>query len=159
MVNAYQFAQQATNGGYIGIPYARLDCQAFVEKVLSDCGTRRNWRGSNHIWREAVHDANPITNYTDIPAGAVVFTVKHDGGEKKRGYNDDRGNACHIGIYTGAERVIHSSTGGVQWGNIREKRWTHYALLNDVSYTDTSVNQCGQCCADCWRNYKKGVIV
>lgn len=156
MVNNTQIAQQATTGGYIGIPYATLDCQAFVQKVLSDCGIKRNWRGSNHIWRVAVSGKQPITNPDAIPAGAVVFTLKRDGGEKSRGYNDNQGNACHIGIYTGSGRVIHSTTGGVQWGNISEKRWTHYALLNDINYINSAVNPCGFDCPDCWRKYKRG---
>mgnify|MGYP003291983947 CR=1 FL=1 len=31
-------AEQAKTGGYIGIPYSKLDCQAFVEQVLRDTG-------------------------------------------------------------------------------------------------------------------------
>lgn len=147
-----KLVETARNGNYIGIPYSRLDCQAFIEKVLSDSGYTYNWRGSNHIWRAAVHDREPITDVNSIPAGAAVFTIKSDGGEKARGYNDDMKNAAHIGLYLGNGDVIHSSTGGVQMDKATNKRWTHYALFNCVDYSQKNVvRQCGRNCPDCWR--------
>lgn len=150
-VNASEFTCRALTGNYIGIPYAKLDCQAFVERVLADCGVKNpatgrawNWRGSNHMWRCAVHDKRAITDGTP-PHGAWLFTIKHDGGEKARGYHDNEGNAAHIGIYLGDGVVIHSTTGGVQWDNISSKRWTHYALANCVSYDTGAACECWRC--------------
>lgn len=131
MISNVNFAEQAKNGNYIGIPYSRLDCQEFVEKVLSDCGIRRNWRGSNDMWRNAVHDQRE--NDRRPPVGAWVFTIKYDGKEDKSRYTDGI-NAAHVGIYVGDGICIHSTTGGVQWSNIDEKRWTHYALANEIDY-------------------------
>ena len=54
-------AEQAKTGGYIGIPYSKLDCQAFVEQVLRDLGVRKpdgsvyNWRGSNSMFRNFIN--------------------------------------------------------------------------------------------------------
>lgn len=103
------YAYQAMSEKYTGIPYSKLDCQAFVEEVLKDCGVRKpdgsvyNWRGSNSMWRTALAWKGTvdecITKYGKIPQGAWVFIVKRDGGEKARGYNDDQGNATHVGIY------------------------------------------------------------
>lgn len=134
MVDNRTFAARACSGEYDGISYDTLDCQAFVEKVLSDCGCKRNWRGSNDMWRNAVHDQQPLTG-DDIPVGTWVFTIKHDGGEDKKRYTDGI-NASHVGIYCGNGLVMHSTTGGVQRDRITSNRWTHYALANDIDYND-----------------------
>ena len=138
MITADKFVDQAKNGNYLGIKYEQLDCQALIERILKDCGEKHDWRGSNHMWRDAVTARLPIDNIDDIPAGALVFTVKNDGGEKERGYNDDMGNAKHVGEYLGNGEVIHSTrnatSNGVQMDSITSSRWTHYALLKCVQY-------------------------
>lgn len=133
MVTASQFADQAKTGGYIGIPYKTLDCQAFVERVLRDCGVVKNWRGSNDMWRNAVHDQTPLDSVADVPAGVLLFTIKHDGKEDNARYKDGI-NAAHVGIYCGGGLVVHSTTGGVQWDEICSPRWTHYAYLTCLEY-------------------------
>ena len=109
MITGAAFAEQARSGSYNGIPYDKLDCQGFVERVLKDSGIRKpdgsvyNWKGSNSMWRNipgwrgTVADA--ISTFGSIPMGAWVFIVKHDGGEISRGYHDNKGNASHVGIY------------------------------------------------------------
>lgn len=132
-VRADAYVERALTGGYLGIPYEKLDCQAFVEQVLKDCNAlTENWRGTNHMWREAVYDRSDDMG-TIVP-GEWVFKVAHDGGEIPRGYNDDMGNAYHVGIYCGDGEVIHSTTGGVQMGTING--WTHHAKCIDVDYGD-----------------------
>ena len=98
MITGEQFAEKALTGGYIGIPYERLDCQGFVERVLADCGVRKpngtvyDWRGSNAMyrnyfqWRGTVKECE--SKYGMIPQGALVFTRKTDGGEVEKGYHD-----------------------------------------------------------------------
>ena len=117
--------EKANINELIGIPYSKLDCQALIEKILSRGGINcKNFRGSNHMWREMV--TNRRDKYTNIIPGTILFTVKLDGGEKKRGYNDSYGNACHVGMYVGNNyvgNVIHSTTGGVQWDDISSNRW------------------------------------
>ena len=52
MVTGIQFAGQACSDQYTGITYDDLDCQAFVERVLRDCGVRKpdGSRGNrNHV--------------------------------------------------------------------------------------------------------------
>lgn len=112
-VSSIIYAAQAQSEKYTGVPYSKLDCQAFVEQVLKDCGVRKpdgsiyNWRGSNSMWRNALSWkgtlAECITRFGSIPAGSWVFIVKNDGGEKDRGYHDDQGNASHVGIYCGTD--------------------------------------------------------
>lgn len=117
--------EKADINGLIGIPYNKLDCQALIEKILIRGGINcKNFRGSNHMWREMVR--NRRDKYTNIVPGTILFTVKLDGGEKKRGYHDSYGNACHVGMYVGngyEGNVIHSTAGGVQWDDISSSRW------------------------------------
>lgn len=146
MVTGDRFAEQAVNGGYIGIPYKKLDCQGFVERVLADCGVRKSdgtvydWRGSNSMYRNYYSWRGTIAEckakYGLIPPGALVFTRKTDGGEKEKGYTDGLGNFVHVGIYIkdGDQGVIHSTTGGVQWGKFPDKRWTNITLLSLLEY-------------------------
>ena len=37
---------------YLGVPYSQMDCQAFVEKCLADCGLKMDLAGSNAWFRE-----------------------------------------------------------------------------------------------------------
>jgi len=109
MITGDFYASQAMSDRYTGVPYSKLDCQAFVEEVLKDCGVRRadgtpyNWKGSNSMWRTALSWKGTIKEcretFGEIPIGSWVFIVKHDGGEKERGYHDNEGNASHVGIY------------------------------------------------------------
>lgn len=141
MVNALDFVHQAWSGNYLGIPYSELDCQAFVERVLKDCGEKHDWRGSNDMWRNALSSKGKIESYSEIPAGAWLFNVQHDGGEKDRGYNDNEGNAKHVGIYLGNNNVIHSTTGGVQMDVITSKRWNSYGLCKYIDYDNVSMKE------------------
>ena len=140
MIDNYAFAEQAYSYRDSGIPYSKLDCQAFVERVLADCGVKRNWKGSNDMWRNAltwkgtVDEA--IEKFGTIPPGAWLFTWADDGGEKKRGYHDDLGNAKHVGIFTGKGKgAMHSSTGGVQQCAFPDpERWNRVGLAMDIDY-------------------------
>lgn len=99
---------------YLGTPYSQMDCQAFVEKCLSDIGININLAGSNAWFRECRSNGFVGTpeeckaKYGLIPPGAFLFILKHDGKEPAKYKADGIGNASHIGIYTG-DGAIHSS--------------------------------------------------
>ena len=102
MVQAKDLARAGCK--YLGTPYSKLDCQAFVEKALSDCGCSINLPGSNAWYRRMTWVGTPEDckkKYGYIPPGAFLYIWKNDGGEVQRGYHDGKGNASHIGIYTG----------------------------------------------------------
>ena len=139
-ISARHFVERAKTGGYLGIPYSDLDCQALMELVLKDCGVSKDWRGSNDMWRSALSEKHEIVDKNNIPAGAWLFTVKTDGGEKERGYYDNEGNAAHVGIYLGNGDVMHSTAGGVQMDTITSKRWTHYGLCKYIDYTNAPIS-------------------
>ena len=50
MVDGEQLGNVGFN--YLGVPYSVMDCQAFVEKCLSDCGLKYDLAGSNAWYRE-----------------------------------------------------------------------------------------------------------
>ena len=142
------FATQAQSDRYTGVPYSKLDCQAFVEEVLKDCGVRKpdgsvyNWKGSNSMWRNALRWKGTIEEckrlFNGIPLGAWVFIVKNDGGEVARGYHDNEGNASHVGIYCreGTEPVRDSTKtakrDGVGYRKLDE--FTHVGLPTMITY-------------------------
>ena len=138
-------AEQAKTGGYLGIPYSKYDCQAFVEQVLKDLGVRRpdgnpyNWRGSNAMFRQEIRWRGTIDEciqkFGCIPLGAFVFKVKFDGGEAVRGYHDALGNATHVGLYVGGtpNPVMDSQpTGGIQYRKL--SIFTHVGLMSMIDY-------------------------
>lgn len=141
-------AEQAVTGDYLGKPYSKWDCQAFVEQVLKDLGVRKpdgtpyNWKGSNamfrnHItWRGTIDEC--LKKFGCIPLGSFLFLVKHDGGEEKRGYHDELGNASHVGLYVGTSPnpVMDSQpTGGVQYRKL--SIFTHVGLMDMIDYANS----------------------
>ena len=139
-------AEQAVTGNYIGKPYSKWDCQAFVEQVLKDLGVRKpdgtpyNWTGSNAMYRKHIRWRGTIDEcrkkFGCIPQGAFVFRVKNDGGEVQRGYHDNLGNASHVGLYIGrnTEKPCMDSqpTGGVQYRKLSV--FTHVGLMDMIDY-------------------------
>ena len=119
MVSGSEFAIQACSSKYDGLTYDKADCQKFVERVLSDCGVKKpdgkayDWKGANSMWRNALAWKGTvqecIKKYGSVPLGAWVFIHRYDGGEKERGYNDNEGNAKHVGIYVGDNKVRDST--------------------------------------------------
>ena len=141
-------AEQAVTGGYVGQPYSKWDCQAFVEQVLKDLGVRKpdgnpyNWKGSNSMFRNHIRWRGTIEEckqkFGCIPQGAFMFLVQHDGGEEERGYHDDLGNASHVGLYVGTSPlpVMDSQpTGGVQYR--KSSIFTHVGLMDMIDYSSS----------------------
>lgn len=142
-------AEQALTGNYLGMPYSKYDCQAFVEQVLKDLGVRKadgtpyNWKGSNSMFRTYIRWKGTIEQcrkkFGCIPQGAFLFLVKHDGGEEDKGYHDGLGNASHVGLYigTGPNPCMDSQpTGGVQMRKLEV--FTHVGLMDMIDYSTSS---------------------
>ena len=132
----------------LGTPYRKMDCQAFVEWCLRQCGLKKDLAGSNAWYREVMKNGwigSPeacVKQFGKVPAGAFLFIHAFDGGEERRGYRDGLGNASHIGIATGkGEGAIHSSSsrGCVAESSFRNKTvpnggWNRVGLWNQVAY-------------------------
>ena len=148
MITGAEFAVQAQSSQYTGIPYSKLDCQAFVERVAQDAGIRKpdgsiyNWKGSNSMWRNITGWKGTLQEcreqFGSIPEGAWVFIRKTDGGEVDRGYHDNLGNFTHVGIYCKdcAQPVRDSTryTGRDGVGYRPLKSFTHVLLPDFISY-------------------------
>ena len=104
MVNGNELARVGCK--YMGTPYSTMDCQAFVERCLKDCGLKKDLPGSNAWYREVMTHGwigSPEeckSKYGFIPAGAFLFILEFDGKEPAKYQGDGVGNASHIGIFT-----------------------------------------------------------
>ena len=88
---------------YLGEKYTTMDCQKFVRQCMADEGLSAP-PGSNKLYRTMTWTGTPEEckkKFGRIPVGAFLFIHAFDGGEEARGYHDGKGNASHIGIYTG----------------------------------------------------------
>lgn len=134
----------------IGTPYSEMDCQAFVEWCLRQCGLDKNLAGSNAWYREVRSHGEVMTpeecvrELGTVPPGAFLFIVEHDGGEPAKYKPDGLGNASHIGIVTGkGEGAIHSSAscGCVAESTFRNKTisggWNMVGLYDQVAFDFT----------------------
>lgn len=133
---------------YIGTPYSQMDCQAFVEKCLSDCGLKKDLAGSNAWYREVAKNGvilSPeecVKQLGCVPKGAFLFIHAFDGKEPAKYHGDGMGNASHIGLCTipRGEGAINSSKsrGGVCESKFKQKSinggWNKVGLWNQVSY-------------------------
>lgn len=153
MIYGANFAKQAESEKYNKLKYSQVDCQAYVELVLKDCGIRQangavyNWRGSNDMWRNALSWKGTIAEARlnfggEIPLGALVFMVANDGGEIARGYHDNQGNASHVGILVSQTKTRDSTKGtgrdGVAYRPLKD--WTHIGLLKCIDYNNRNHN-------------------
>ena len=133
---------------YLGTPYSQMDCQAFVEKCLEDCGLYKNLAGSNAWFREVMNHGAVMTpeecvqQLGCVPAGAFLFILEQDGKEPEKYKPDGIGNASHIGICTipRGEGAIHSSASR---GYVAESKfsgksinggWNRVGLWDQVAY-------------------------
>jgi len=133
---------------YLGVPYSQMDCQAFVEKCLSDCGLKKDLAGSNAWYREVYQHGVILTpeecvrQLGTVPDGAFLFIHAYDGGEPAKYHGDGLGNASHIGLCTGSrgEGAIASSAsrGCVAESKFKNKTinggWNMVGLWNQVEY-------------------------
>ena len=89
---------------YLGRSYSEMDCQAFVERCMRDCGLHEDLAGSNAWYRQVMRHGwvgSPeecMRTFGQIPKGALLFILKQDGKEPSKYQGDGIGNASHIGI-------------------------------------------------------------
>lgn len=126
---ASEFATQGEQ--YLGTSYKTMDCQAFVEKMLNGVGIRKNWRGSNAMYRDMAWVGSPEDckeKFGRIPVGVFLFIHDHDDGEPSRYKADGLGNASHVGVKTGTgEGAIHSSASR---GCVAESKFADKTIRN-----------------------------
>lgn len=137
------FAAQAEK--YLGTPYDELDCQALMEAMLQDVGVRKNWAGSNAMFRDMAWVGTPeecVSRYGGIPVGAWLYILEQDGGEPAKYKADGIGNASHVGVYTGSGKgAIHASASrgevcesAFSGKTIRNGGWNRVGLCKLLDY-------------------------
>ena len=135
---------------YTDIPYVNassdqngMDCQGLMEYQLRQFGVKKNWKGSNDMFRNACDWVGTIAEckkeFGKIPKGAWLFIVEFDGGEVARGYKDGLGNASHVGVYTGiGNGVVHASASRrCVASSTLKNAWTHVGLCKYIDYGNT----------------------
>ena len=106
MINAKDLAKSGCR--YIGTPYSKMDCQALLEKMLSDCGLKMNLGGSNSWYRYMMDHGWVGTpeeckkKFGNIPDGATLF-IREDvsASTPEQFRHDGIGDITHMGDYTG----------------------------------------------------------
>ena len=93
---------------YMGTPYEKMDCQAFWERTLNDCGIKMDLGGSNSWYRYMMKHgwcgtpAECVKTFGGIPVGATLY-IRKDVSESTPAQfrNDGIGDITHMGIFTG----------------------------------------------------------
>lgn len=165
MISGKQLAEAGYK--YLGTPYSQMDCQAFVEQCLKDCGLNKNLAGSNAWFREVHQNGEILTpeecvsKYGKVPPGAFLFILSQDGKEPAKYKSDNLGNASHIGIATGkGEGAIHSSQskGGVCESKFKGKTisggWNKVGLWNQVELVELVDRRDGSSWSTDWMDQK-----
>ena len=133
---------------YLGRSYSEMDCQAFVERCMRDCGLNKDLPGSNAWYREVMKHGwvgtpeECVKKFGQVPKGALLFILEHDGKEPEKYKPDGIGNASHIGIKTGRnDGAIHSShsKGCVCTSKFKDKTipnggWNRVGLYDQFDY-------------------------
>ena len=140
---------------YLGTPYSVMDCQAFVERCMADCGYHRDLSGSNAWYRECIRAGWVGTpeecksTFGSIPKGVILFILEPVSASTPAKYrNDGVGDATHMGIKTGRnEGAIHSShknqcvcTSKFKDKTIPNGGWNRVGMLLDFDY-GKSINE------------------
>lgn len=106
MVNAKDLGRDGCR--YLGTPYSEMDCQAFWERVLKDCGIKMDLGGSNSWYRYMMKHgwcgtpAECVKTFGGIPVGATLFIRKDVSESTPAQFRDDGiGDITHMGIFTG----------------------------------------------------------
>ena len=118
------------------------DCQGLIEAIVRALGGRLSYRGSNDMFRNACSYVGTLSQARKdgrLVPGAVLFIVRQDGGEPPQ-YKDKKGNASHVGWYTGGRyEVVHASNSrGKVAASTLKNAWTHVGWLKAVDYSNNT---------------------
>ena len=134
------------------IRYDDIDCQAFMELIFSECGTKISYKGSNDMYRNAcswVGTLEEAKKEGRLVPGAALFIVEFDGKEPDEYKVDGLGNASHVGMYVGPNAltdvdkngksrvcdVVHSSASMERVaGSTLKNAWTHVGLWKNAEF-------------------------
>ncbi len=135
------------------IGYDELDCQAFIEQCVKDCGGRMAYAGSNDMARNAIVWMGTIANAKAegklVPGAGLMIHEDDESGLPAKYKGDGLGDFSHVGLYVGKNAledvdkkgkrrkcdVVHSSSSmGRVAGSTLANGWTHLVLFKDMDY-------------------------
>lgn len=121
------------------IPYTTMDCQGFVKAAVRRAGGTMQFAGSNDMFRNACTTILPLNEARQsglLTPGALLFILKHDGGEPAHYKPDGIGNASHVGLYTAAPQAeaVHSTPSKGVSTTTLANGWTHVGLAIAIDY-------------------------
>ena len=134
---------------YLGIPYSKMDCQAFVEACMADVGYRKDLPGSNSWYRYCIENGwvgspeDCKKQFGSVPKGCLIFILEPVNNKTPEKFKHDGvGDATHMGIKTGRnDGAIHSSytrqcvcTSVFEDKTIKNGGWKRVGLLSDFDY-------------------------
>ena len=137
---------------YLGRSYDEMDCQAFVERCMADCGLKKDLGGSTSWYREIMRNGwtgtpeECVKLFGEVPKGALLFIWEPVSGSTPGKFRDDGiGDLTHIGIKTGrGEGAIHSSSSRrcVAVSKFKDKTipnggWNRVGLYDRIDYGKT----------------------
>ena len=136
-----------------GHTYQQMDCQAFIEYCVQQCGGKMDYAGSNDMYRNAQVYLATIANAKaegKLVPGAGLLIVEEVSSKTPAKYRGDGlGDATHIGFYVGENaltdvdksgksrvcNVVHSGqTMGRVAGSTLKNGWTHVMLFREIEY-------------------------
>ena len=141
-----------------GHTYAEMDCQAFVEYCVNQCGGSMAYAGSNDMYRNAMAYLATIENAKAegklVPGAGLLIVEEVSDGTPTKYRGDGLGDATHVGLYVGEKALQDTDkSGNTRWCNTvhssssRERvvggttggGWTHVILFKEIDYgIDTS---------------------
>jgi len=141
-----------------GHTYQKMDCQAFIEYCVQQCGGQMAYAGSNDMYRNAQVYLATIANAKaegKLVPGAGLLIVEEVSSKTPAKYRGDGlGDATHVGFYVGENaltdvdkngksrvcNVVHSGqTMGRVAGSTLKNGWTHVVLFREIDYTGVSI--------------------
>lgn len=139
MITGQQLANAAIDALNKGITYQQEDCQAFVKNSFKRAGgSMGNFAGSNDMMRNAMTKLYQLKG-APLQPGWLVYIIEPGHNSK---YQDNLGDAVHVGIYTGSPEVVHSSAsrGGV-FASTLKNAWTHAGPPKAARFDSTQGNE------------------
>ena len=132
-----------------GMSLKEADCQGLCEYLLMECGEPKasvDLKGSNAHYRKlrwvgTLEEAMAL--FGKIPDYAWLFMVEE--GVKPKGYNDNLGDANHMGQYLTGMKCIHASASRGQ------------VVYSDVSLRNANKGGWNRVGLNVWTKYEDGV--
>ena len=140
-----------------GHTYQEMDCQAFIEYCVAQCGGKMAYSGSNDMARNVAYMATLANAKAEgklVPGAGLLIHEEDESGLPAKYRGDGLGDFSHVGLYVGEKaltdtdkngksrvcNVVHSgSTIGRVAGSTLANGWTHVVLFKEIDYTGVNI--------------------